>query len=172
MAMQFVPTMNTAVDSRPPARRAAAVKEAQAGDKLPYSYHVDDFTIETRDGMLLQFIHIAGLPFETADTEEINYRKALREGALRGLANSRFAVYHHIIRREVAPELDGKFADDFSRALDDAWRRRLATKKLYVNDLYLTIVRRPLQGKVGILESLSRTLWRPCFPTGLERTRC
>ena len=140
------------------ARRAIPAKEAQAGDKLPYARHVDDYTIETRDGMLLQFVHLAGLPFETADSEEINYRKLLREGALRSLANSRFALYHHIVRREVAPELQGEFADEFSRALDAAWRKRLAAKKLYVNDLYITIVRRPLQGRVGTLEGLMRVL--------------
>ena len=150
--------MSLALEDLPAARRAPPYKEARAGSRLPYGRHVDDFTIETRDGMLLQFIHLAGLPFETADSDEINYRKALREGALRALASSRFAIYHHIIRREVAPELIGEFGDDFSRALDDAWRRRLATKKLYVNDLYLTIVRRPLQGKVGTLESLLKVL--------------
>ena len=148
--------MNQMLHNRSMARRAARDREAKVGAKLPYARHVDDFTIETRDGMLLQFIQLAGLPFETADSEEIDYRKSLREGVLRALANSRFAIYHHIVRREVSPELMGEFGDDFSRALDNAWRKRLATKKLYVNDLYLTIVRRPLQGKLGTLESLIR----------------
>jgi type IV secretion system protein VirB4 len=140
------------------ARRAIPAKEARAGARLPYGRHADDYTIETRDGMLLQFLQLTGLPFETVDGEEINYRKALRDSALRGLASSRFALYHHIVRREVTPELTGEFPDDFSRALDAAWRGRLATKKLYVNDLYLTIVRRPLQGRVGIAESLMQAL--------------
>ncbi len=149
--------MTKPLDHRPIARRAAPLKEALAGAKLPYARHIDDLTIETRDGMLMQFVHLAGLPFETVDTEEINYRKALRDGALRGLASSRFAVYHHIVRREVSPEMQGDYPDDFSRSLDSMWRRRLSTKKLYVNDLFLTIVRRPLQGRVGILDGLLRT---------------
>jgi type IV secretion system protein VirB4 len=149
--------MNQMPHDLPMARRAAVDREAKAGSRLPFARHADDYTIHTRDGMLLQFIHLAGLPFETADSEEINYRKALREGALRAIAGSRFALYHHIIRREVVPELSGAFSDDFSRALDTAWRGRLATRRLYVNDLYLTIVRRPLQGKVGWLDGLMRT---------------
>ena len=148
--------MNQKIHTHPMARRAVRAREATAGAKLPYLRHIDDHTIETRDGMLMQFIQLAGLPFETADSEEIDYRKNLRDGVLRALANSRFAIYHHIIRREVSPELVGEFGDDFSRALDNAWRRRLAARKLYVNDLYLTIVRRPLQGKVGALENLMR----------------
>ena len=77
-------------------------KEKAAGSKLPYARHVDDATIETRDGRLMQFLHLTGFPFETADTDELNYRKSVRETMLRGVANSRFALYHHIVRREVA----------------------------------------------------------------------
>ncbi|HYD45847.1 MAG TPA: hypothetical protein VEA79_11350, partial [Phenylobacterium sp.] len=138
--MQLLPPVKP--DSRPAARRAAAGREASAGARLPYARHIDDHTIETRDGMLMQVIHLQGLPFETADTEEINYRKALRDGALRAIANSRFALYHHIVRREVSPAVEGEYGDDFSRTLDEAWKKRLATKRLYVNELFLTIVRR------------------------------
>ncbi len=132
----------------------AARREHPAGARLPYGRHVDDATIETRDGMLLQVIHLAGLPFETADTEELNYRKAVRDTMLRGVASSRFALYQHVVRREVAPKVDGEFEDDFSRGLDEAWRARLGAKKLYVNDLFLTLVRRPLRGKAGAAEGL------------------
>jgi type IV secretion system protein VirB4 len=157
MAMQFLSAV-TAPDLRVPMARAANPKrEAAAGARLPYARHVDDNTIETRDGMLMQVIRLGGLPFETADTDEINYRKSLRDGALRAFANSRFALYHHIIRREVIPAVEGKFADDFSRSLDEAWKKRLETKKLYVSDLYLTLVRRPLQGRVGIVDGVVRT---------------
>lgn len=149
--------MKTA-DPRPAARRAAPIREASAGARLPYARHVDDITIETRDGMRLQVIHLAGLPFETADTEEVNYRKALRDGALRALASSRFALYHHIVRREVSPQVEGDYADDFSRELDEAWKARLASKRLYVNDLFLTLVRRPLQGRVGLIEGAIRAV--------------
>src|SRR3954464_4713593 len=93
----------------PMARRAAPEREARAGEHLPYAAHIDDFTIEMRNGMLLQFIELAGLPFETAESEEVDYRKALRESGFRAIASSRFALYQHVIRREVAPLLAGKF---------------------------------------------------------------
>jgi type IV secretion system protein VirB4 len=150
--------MTRGLDDRPTARRAAPEREAIAGSRLPYARHADDVTLVTRDGMLLQVIHIAGLPFETADSEELNYRKALRDGALRSLASSRFALYHHVVRREVSPTFEGDFADDFSRTLDEAWRRRLSAKKLYVNELFLTLVRRPLQGRGGLIEGALRAI--------------
>ncbi len=134
--------------------RQAMKREKPAGAHLPYARHVDDHTIETRDGMLMQVIHLRGLLFETADTDELNYHKRLRDAMLQAIGSSRFALYHHIIRRRVDVELSPDHPDAFSRQLDEAWRARLATKKLYVNELFLTLIRRPLQGRVGGFDRL------------------
>ncbi|NYT40676.1 VirB4 family type IV secretion/conjugal transfer ATPase [Sphingomonas sp. R-74633] len=128
--------------------------EAPAGRHLPYARHVDDRTIETRDGMLMQVIQLRGLLFETADTEELNYRKRLRDAMLQSIGSSRFAVYYHVVRRAIEPTLDAEFPDAFSAQLDAAWQARLAERRLYTNDLFLTLVRRPLQGRMGLLERL------------------
>jgi type IV secretion system protein VirB4 len=137
----------------PDPTRPTPSREQPAGARLPYARHVDDHTLETRDGRLMQFVHLRGFPFETADTDELNYRKSVRETMLRGVANSRFALYHHIVRHEVTAELEGEFPDSFSRSLDAAWRSRLGARRLYINDLFLTLVRRPLRGRVGFLQS-------------------
>jgi type IV secretion system protein VirB4 len=136
------------------ADRKAMKREKPAGFHLPYARHVDDHTIETRDGMLMQFVHLRGLLFETADTDELNYRKRLRDAMLQSIGSSRFALYHHIIRRRVDVELSSDHPDPFSKQLDEAWRARLATRKLYVNELFLTLIRRPLQGRVGGFDRL------------------
>jgi type IV secretion system protein VirB4 len=140
--------------------RRAPPKEQPAGKHLPYARHVDDHTIETRDGLLMQVIHMRGLLFETADTEEINYRKRLRDAMLQAIGSSRFALYHHVVRRRIDVGLSSGHPDPFSRQLDDAWRARLDGKRLYVNDLFLTLVRRPLQGRVGRLDRLRERLGR------------
>ncbi len=139
-------------------------REAPAGRHLPYSHHVDDCTIATRDGLLMQVIAMRGLLFETADTDEINYRKRLRDAMLQAIGSSRFALYHHIVRRRVDARLDGRFDDPFSSKLDAAWQRRQERRQLFVNDLYLTLVRRPLQGRVGLLDSLRDKLSRSGSP--------
>jgi type IV secretion system protein VirB4 len=55
-------------------------------------------------------------------------------------------------RRE--PRFEGQFGDAFSAALDTAWRDRLATRRLFVNDLYLTLVIRPLRGRARWADKL------------------
>lgn len=136
-------------------------RERSSAHHLPYAHLVDEHTVATRDGLLLQIIRLRGLLFETADTDELNYRKNLRDAMLRAIGSSRFAIYHHIIRRRVTPELSGTYKDSFSSRLNRAWQDRLAAKRLYANDLYLTLVRRPLQGQVGILDELRSFLSRP-----------
>jgi type IV secretion system protein VirB4 len=129
-------------------------REAPAGQHLPYAAHVDDRTIVTRDGMLLQVIQLRGLLFETADTDELNYRKRLRDAMLQSIGSSRFALYYHVVRRAIEPDLDAEFPDDFSARLDAAWGARLAERRLYTNDLFVTLIRRPLQGRMGLLDRL------------------
>jgi len=137
--------------------RKIVEREAPAGRHLPYAAQIDDHTVQTRDGVLMQFLQLRGLLFETADSEEINYRKRLRDAMLQTIGSSQFALYHHVVRRRVEPELGAVFGDSFSQRLDDAWQARLSRKKLYVNDLFLTLIRRPLQGRIGFLDRLRGT---------------
>ncbi|MFL6844348.1 MAG: VirB4 family type IV secretion/conjugal transfer ATPase [Allosphingosinicella sp.] len=150
--MQLLPPLTR--DSRAPSR------EQPAGKHLPYARHVDDHTIETRDGLLMQVIQMRGLLFETADTEELNYRKRLRDAMLQTIGSSRFALYHHVVRRRIDVGLSEGHPDPFSRQLDTAWRDRLDGKRLYVNELFLTLIRRPLQGRIGRLDRLRERLGR------------
>ncbi|WP_128891766.1 VirB4 family type IV secretion/conjugal transfer ATPase [Erythrobacter sp. HKB08] len=140
--------------------KRAIAREAPAGQHLPYARHIDERTIETRDGMLMQTIRLGGLMFETADSDELNYRAELRDAMLRTLSSSRFAVYHHLVRRSAAVSLSPDEGDGFAAKLDERWRGRFDAKQLYVNELFLTIVRRPLQGKVGIADRVQGWLGR------------
>ena len=109
----------------------------------------------------MQTIRVGGLLFETADSGELNYRAELRDAMLRAIGTSRFAVYHHIIRRRVDADLAGEFPDAFSRRLDARWRERCERRQLYVNELFLTLVRRPMQGRSGIADRLARLIRSP-----------
>ena len=71
---------------------AVTFVERFAGDMLPYARHIDDVTLAARDGQQMQIIHLAGFAFETSDTQELNYRKNVRDTVLRGIASSRLTV--------------------------------------------------------------------------------
>ena len=107
-----------------------------------------------RDGLLQQTIRLGGLLFETAGTDELNYRAELRDAMLRAVGSSRFAIYHHVVRRRAEALLEADFPDEFSKKLDARWRERLSTREMFVNELFLTIVRRPMQGPFGLLHRM------------------
>jgi type IV secretion system protein VirB4 len=140
--------------------RRLAAREAPIGDRLPYARHLNASTIQTRDGLLIQVLRLDGFPFETVDDEELSYRKQVRESLYRAAASSRLAIYHHIIRRRVTPDLKSQFSDPFCRDLDARWRKKLTERRLFVNELFLTLVRRPLQGNAGFADRLFRSAAR------------
>ncbi|KAK0341829.1 hypothetical protein LTR94_024789, partial [Friedmanniomyces endolithicus] len=157
LAMQLLPSLSQG--------RRTVEREKAAGVHLPYARHLNDHTIETRDGLLLQIIRLRGLLFETADTAELNYRKTLRDAMLRAVGTSRFALYHHIERRRVEVDSEDAFPDAFSQSLGDRWADRLSNKKLFANDLYLTLIRRPLQGRLGLADQLRNLITKSGEPS-------
>jgi type IV secretion system protein VirB4 len=139
---------------------AWSAKEARAGDRLPYLRLIDESTLLLRDGSVMTAIQVPGLLFETEDSEALNAHAATREVVLRSTLDARFVLYHHVIRRRVSVELDAEFPDPISRHIDERWRERLGSGQLFVNDQFITLIRRPARGKAGLVERVGKTFRR------------
>lgn len=133
-----------------------AAREHRAGDRLPYRRMVDERTVELRDGSLMLSIEVAGMAFETEDADELNHAQNVREMLLRSTLDARFILYRHVIRRPVSVSLSPVSEPAFAERLDALWRERLSESRLFVNDQFLTIVRRPARGKTGWPERIAR----------------
>ncbi|MBT9471329.1 MAG: VirB4 family type IV secretion/conjugal transfer ATPase [Pseudomonadota bacterium] len=123
--------------------RRLLAREPHPRSTLPYARHVDEQIIALDTGALMVSFAIDGASFETADVGELNNRHDKLNSAWRNLADDRLAVWHHIVRRPVSAYPQGEFRSAFARELDDAYRRRLASRRMFVNDLYLTLVLHP-----------------------------
>lgn len=133
-------------------------KEVLAGERLPYAALVDENVVRLRDGSVMLSLMVPGLAFETADTDELNAHVATREVLLRSSLDARFVLYHHVIRRRVEIEMDGRFDDSLAAHIDARWRARTSSGALFVNDQFITLVRRPARGKAGWADKLSRMM--------------
>ncbi|KIU53112.1 VirB4 family type IV secretion system protein [Bradyrhizobium elkanii] len=131
---------------------AVSRRERPVASHVPYTRHVDDHIIKTRDGLVMTVLKLDGYSFETSDMSEVNSRLLGRNDVIRTLANSRFALVSHIIRREVQPRIDSTFDNPLCRELDERYDAALSQRRMFVNDIYLTIVRRPLQGQAGTFD--------------------
>jgi len=137
---------------------AVSRRELPIASHLPYMRHVDDWIVKSKSGLLMNFIKLEGFSFQTADWSDINVRMLGRNDLVRTLANSRFAVYSHIIRREIEPAIPSTFDNAFCREIDERYHAALSKRRMFVNDIYLTIIRRPLQGHAGTFEALTQTI--------------
>ena len=135
---------------------AWGAKEARAGDRLPYARLIDQSTIMLRDGSVMTALQVPGLLFETEDSEALNAHAATREIMLRSTLDARFVLYHHVIRRRVEVDLDAQFPDPLSRHIDARWRERLGSGSLFINDQFVTLIRRPARGKAGMVERFQK----------------
>lgn len=140
---------------------AWSARETRAGTRLPYQRVLDDGTVLLRDGALMRVICVPGLPFETDDADALNHHQAVREVLLRSALDARFAVYHHIVRVRCDVAVAGIFDSPFAEALDERRRERLAQQRLFVNEQFLTVLRRPARGKTGWAERVLRRLRAP-----------
>ena len=65
-----------------------------------------------------------------------------------------------MIRRRVSVGLEGRFDDPLCAHIDRRWRDKLQGGSLFVNDQFLTLVRRPARGKAGLADRTARMLRR------------
>jgi type IV secretion system protein VirB4 len=130
----------------------ADAREAAVAKHVPFLRHVAEDMLKTKEGHFLMVVKIGGFCFQTADQAEIDMRLSSRNTIIRAMNDSRFAIYSHIIRREVRPKIDGHFDNWFCEELDRRYMANQQRKRMFVNDLYVTILRRGFVGKVGMAE--------------------
>lgn len=118
-------------------------REQAAGRLLPYARHLNAQVIALDSGALMMSFQLDGASFETADVRDLNDGHAKLNGVWRNLASDRLAVWHHVVRRAAQDHPEGVFRSAFARDLDAAYRRRLSMARLFVNELYVTLVLHP-----------------------------
>jgi type IV secretion system protein VirB4 len=127
-------------------RVAASRREWPAARQIPYAAHVTDGLVRTYAGEFVQVYWIAGASFESADDDELNNWHERLNVMWRNIASPNVSLWTHIIRRRerALPVTDG--AEGFAGTLARKYRERLASETLMVNELYLTVVYRPVTG--------------------------
>ncbi|MGX5851051.1 VirB4 family type IV secretion/conjugal transfer ATPase [Mesorhizobium sp. PL10] len=131
-----------------------AHRERPIATHIPYLRHASDSVIRLESGALLSVIKLDGLFFQTEDQAELNMRSVVQNTMIRALGSSRFSLWSTIIRRQVETELDGSFEDRFCELLNERYMGELRQKRMFTNELYLTVVRSTMRGALGASESV------------------
>lgn len=132
---------------------SAAAREREPDTYVPYIGHAAPGTILLDDGSLLAMLRLDGAPFELADPTLVNALHAQRNILLRNIASDRLVLQTHAVRSlAVASEYPVEpCTSDFARELDERYRDRLLSNRLFRNELFLSILLRP-SGRGGIAQ--------------------
>lgn len=110
---------------------------------IPYLFHWDSETIVTKNHEFLQVIKLEGFSFETADDDDVDMKKLVRNSLLKSMADGTFALWFHTVRRRQSAYPGGKQPPGYANYIDHMWREKHEEKNSFVNELYISILRKP-----------------------------
>ena len=119
--------------------------ERLLSEHIPYAAQISDTVVRTREGDYLQTFRVGGVSFESTDDRELNDWHERLNVLWRNIASPQVALWTHLIRRRESVFPEGEFAPGFAQQLNRKYRQRIQHETLMVNDLYLTVVFRPLR---------------------------
>lgn len=135
-------------------------RERSMSSHIPYLRHVSDTVIGLESGAILSVIKLDGLFFQTEDQAELNMRATVQNTMIRALGSSHYSLWSTVIRKEIKPSIGGSFSDPFCQLLNMRYMASLQEKRMFTNELYLTIIRSGMRGALGAVERFARLLDR------------
>lgn len=121
--------------------------DAPISEFLPLSTHVSPTVLKTSGGDFLLVWRLGGLPFVGREEWEIEHRHNTFNRMLQTLRAPDFvnvAFWVHDVRRRRRLSDHSKFSQTFNQSLSDGYYEALSTQKLMQNELYLTLIYRPV----------------------------
>ncbi len=128
------------------ARSAESRREMAASRHIPYTAQISRHVVLTEAGDYLQTIRLGGASFESADDDELNNWHERLNVTWRNIASPNVALWVHLVRRREPTKVTGGAGDGFADALAHRYGERLANEVLMVNEIYLSVLYRPVVG--------------------------
>jgi len=134
-------------------RKRPLRRELPAARHIPYAAHVAPEVLVTSAGDYLQTFRLSGASFESADDETLNNWHERLNVTWRNIATPNVALWTHLVRRRDAPSPSEVTGGSFADRLAARYQARLANETLMVNELYLSVLFRPITGAAPSLAS-------------------
>ena len=121
--------------------------DAPISEFIPLSSHVSPTVIKTTGGDFMLVWRLEGLPFVGREEWELEHRHNTFNRMLQTLRAPDFvnvAFWVHDVRRRRRVKDKSRFDHQFNQQLSDAYFETLSAQKLMQNELYLTMIYRPV----------------------------
>jgi type IV secretion system protein VirB4 len=124
-----------------------SLPDTSIAELIPLSTHVSPEVIKTRGGDYLLVWRLDGLPFVGREEWELEHRHNTFNRMLQTLRAPDFvnvAFWVHDLRRRGRVDMRSRYAQVFNQELSDAYFDTLSAQKIMQNELYLTMIYRPI----------------------------
>lgn len=114
---------------------------------VPLSAHVSPSVVKTTGGDYMLTWYLGGLPFVGREEWEIEHRHNVFNRMLQTLRAPDYvnvAFWVHDVRRRRQISSTDRFSQPFNQQMSDAYYGALSSQKIMVNELYLTMIYRPV----------------------------
>ncbi|RMH90989.1 VirB4 family type IV secretion/conjugal transfer ATPase [Lysobacter pythonis] len=121
--------------------------DTSSSEFIPFSTHVSPTVVKTTGGDFLVAWQMAGLPFVGREEWELEHKHSTFNRLLQTLRAPDFvnvAFWVHDVRRRRRIGGGGRFRQAFNQRMSDEYFEALSSKKLMQNELYLTLLYRPM----------------------------
>lgn len=129
--------------------------DASIAEFVPFSTHVAAQVVKTTGGDYLLTWRLGGLPFVGREEWELEHRHNTFNRMLQTLRAPDYvnvAFWAHDVRRRGRIDGQAKFSQRFNQELSDTYFASLTGQKVMVNELYLTLVYRPVVAGKAFVE--------------------
>ncbi len=132
--------------------------EVSMAEFIPYFCHWDKETVLTKSDEMMQIVRVDGFSFETADDEDMDMKKMVRNSLLKSMASGNFALYFHMIRSRQSKFPAGEMPPGFADYVNELWKRKHHSRNSFSNHLYITIIRKADTKGAAKLEHFTRKI--------------
>lgn len=115
-------------------------QEKTAKNYIPYDVLIDDYTISTKDGLLIQFISLDGIANQTLDDIDIDCEKEGRNRLYAQITNPNIAIQYYLVKSKVSAYPEGEYDIDFADSFNEKYKSKLAGKQFFEHKYTIAII--------------------------------
>ena len=129
------------------------LKEYASAKHLPWTHLVNEHTVMTKKGELLQVVTLDGLAFHTEDDITLDVNKNLRNRVLYQMACPELAISFYTIKQKYAPYPKGEYTNAYAKAFNERYRHSMNEKPRYQNSVYIVLLHKAPKFKTNLIKT-------------------
>lgn len=128
---------------------------------IPYACHLDQNTILTKRGELVQIIKIDGFSVEQVGGIDANIRQSIRDSLKKNIDDHSYSIWFHTVRKKKNIDKSSPFENSLPSTIHNSWCVKNYWREKYINEIYISIIIKPNAKNLSAMDEILSALWFP-----------